>query len=314
MIIYFIYPLFLILITLVSCNPNSKTSKTQMGAISTNATEFTKADGFDDYWYSGTAELTSYELLQSRYGEAHNGKATLIFVTEKFLPDKQVKDETGRYPSSTILKLNFMKKFLTGIYPYSMMLSTFTPVNAVEGANTLKITASSQEWCGHTFSQYNLRNDKYNVVNYSYFEKEGDTKKSLPKALTEDEIWTRIRLNPEYLPKGDIKLIQSLFYNRLKHNADDVYDATASLNKDKFNGKPVMNYTIRYKHNERRLSIFFQENFPFIIEGWEESYFGMSDKSLFTTAKRISTIREKYWSKNNKQDTVLRQALGLPIY
>jgi len=35
---------------------------------------------FGDYWYTGEAELTSYELKQSRYGEIHEGHAVLIFV------------------------------------------------------------------------------------------------------------------------------------------------------------------------------------------------------------------------------------------
>ena len=46
---------------------------------------------FKDYWYSGEAELTRYELEQARYGEIHRGDAVLIFVTEDFRTDKQVK-------------------------------------------------------------------------------------------------------------------------------------------------------------------------------------------------------------------------------
>ncbi|MEM1407815.1 MAG: septum formation inhibitor Maf, partial [Bacteroidota bacterium] len=39
---------------------------------------------FNNYWYAGKAEITSYELKQSRYGEVHDGEAVLIFVTEPF--------------------------------------------------------------------------------------------------------------------------------------------------------------------------------------------------------------------------------------
>ena len=46
---------------------------------------------FSDYWYAGKAELTSYHLTQSRYGGLHDGDAVLIFVTEDFSKDKQVK-------------------------------------------------------------------------------------------------------------------------------------------------------------------------------------------------------------------------------
>ena len=39
---------------------------------------------FGDYWYQGKAELASYDLNQSRYGEIRNGHAVLIFLTEDF--------------------------------------------------------------------------------------------------------------------------------------------------------------------------------------------------------------------------------------
>ncbi len=40
---------------------------------------------FNSYWYKGTAEITSYQLSQVRYGEVHKGTAVHIFVTENFL-------------------------------------------------------------------------------------------------------------------------------------------------------------------------------------------------------------------------------------
>ncbi|MEK6765191.1 MAG: hypothetical protein AABY49_03040 [Planctomycetota bacterium] len=80
---------------------------------------------FHSYWYNYGAEITRFELEQSRYGEIHPGHAVLIFVTEPFLPDIQVKSdyETSRGKSIPVLKLNFIKRFNTGIYDYSMMKS-----------------------------------------------------------------------------------------------------------------------------------------------------------------------------------------------
>ena len=48
----------------------------------TVAHEFATSAAFDNYWHAGKAELNSYNLTQSRYGEARAGKAVLIFVTE----------------------------------------------------------------------------------------------------------------------------------------------------------------------------------------------------------------------------------------
>ncbi|MEX2379219.1 MAG: hypothetical protein WD530_00630 [Vicingaceae bacterium] len=36
---------------------------------------------FNNYWFSGNAELSSYELKEARYGEIRKGEAVLVFVT-----------------------------------------------------------------------------------------------------------------------------------------------------------------------------------------------------------------------------------------
>ena len=130
---------------------------------------------FNAYWYNNKAEIRTYKLTQSRYGELHQGTTTLIFVAQPFLKSKGVKPDTYSNSSDqvNVLKMNLLKKFGTGIYPYSMMLSTFTPLNEPQGL--IKASASGQEWCWHIFSQMNQRKDYYDVVSFSYFEEEGDT-------------------------------------------------------------------------------------------------------------------------------------------
>ena len=80
------------------------------------------------YWYNNEAEISSYALSQARYGEVHKGKAVLVYVTEPFSPDKNTKADAPSDGNISVLKLNFMKKFNTGIYPYSMMTSIFFPL------------------------------------------------------------------------------------------------------------------------------------------------------------------------------------------
>src|SRR5205085_4020736 len=127
------------------------------------------------YWTQGKAEITRYKLTQSRYGELHDGEAVLIFVTEPFSRSKQVKLDDWEHAGSDaveVLKLNFVKKFVTGVYPYSLMLSTFTPVDAAQSPRVLKTSMSAQEWCGHVFGQLNLRGNHYDSAGFSYFESE----------------------------------------------------------------------------------------------------------------------------------------------
>ena len=96
-----------------------------------------KSTGFNDYWYAGTAELSRYELEQARYGELHPGEAVMVFVSEPFDINKQVKSDNSENTTG-VLKLNFMRKFNTGIYPYSTMSSTFSPIDIKQFSTTTK--------------------------------------------------------------------------------------------------------------------------------------------------------------------------------
>jgi len=270
---------------------------------------------FKKYWYSGNAEITTYKLEQARYGEVHKGHAVLIFVTEDFSKSKHVKLDNPAARGSDavkVLKLNLVKKFNTGIYRYSIMESVFTPVNSKKNPDTLKLTSSSQEWCGNVFTQLNLDNENYNLELFSYFESEGDKKYQIEKTFLEDEIFTRIRLNPGNLPTGNISLIPSLIVSRLKHQEIKPVKAVASLNE--ISEKNEMNYSLKFPDTGRQLNITFEKNFPYEIISWEEIYksgFGNNPKELVTRAVRDKSVMLDYWNKNNTFDEVLREKMGI---
>ncbi|QNL21564.1 hypothetical protein HZR84_06315 [Hyphobacterium sp. CCMP332] len=262
-----------------------------------------------NYWYQGKAELSSYDLKQSRYGEIHKGHSVLIFVSEPFNTEKQVKaDRPASSPGTNVLKLNFTKKFSTGIYPYSLMTSVFTPINQNEYPNTLKVSTTNQDWCGHTFMQLNLDKDKYRIEQFSYFESEGDKQIEIKKVLLEDEIWNLIRLQGGNLPVGKMSIYPSTQYLRLKHKENKVFEVNARLEKD----KGINTYTLEYKN--RILSIEFENKEPFKILGWTETYLnngGAETENLTTTATLKETILLDYWNKNSVADSVYRAKLGL---
>lgn len=271
---------------------------------------------FSDYWYGGKAELTRYKLEQVRYGEIHEGDAVLIFVTEDFLADKQVKFEGGEHSDKvkSVLKLNFTRKFFTGIYPYSMMSSVFTPVDLTQP--TLKVTTTAQEWCGHTFSQLNLRKNRYEGHLYSYFQEEGDREFSLDAVMLEEEIWTKIRLRPSELPLGDIKLIPGTQFLRLRHREFGVEEARAVLEPAQdasLSSRPLSRYRIEYKDFERVLEITFEKDFPYTIVAWEERGQSGFDhpETLITRAVRTHSINGSYWNQHSVADSLLRKELGL---
>ncbi|MCH4823291.1 septum formation inhibitor Maf [Gramella lutea] len=262
---------------------------------------------FKDYWYSGTAEITSYELEQARYGEIRTGEAVLIYVTEDFLPEEQVKANSSESENISVLKLNATKKFLTGIYPYSIMQSSFYPLDGTEHA--LKVSASIQEWCGQVYTQLNNRNN-FEVTSHSYFQGEADLDFSLEKTYLENEIWNVLRIDPDSVPVGNFKMIPSLEYLRLSHKEIKAYAATGEFYTiENFNI-----YTLEYPELERVLKIYFSRGFPYSIEKWEESYpsgFGENVEILTSKAVKKAQIKTDYWNKNSNKNLPLRQKLEL---
>ena len=254
---------------------------------------------FQDYWYSGKAEITLFELKQARYGEIHSGKLFLIFVTEDFLQDKQVKNESNQSRSIPILKLNLLKKFPTGIYDYSTMTSIFTPIQTKKHPSTLKITMSSQEWCGHVYTQVNLKSFRYQVKSHSYFEKEADEEYYLPKILFEDEILNKIRLSPKSLPIGNIFIVPNILDSRLRHYNLKRENAIAIHNM----GEVYNTYIIKYKKISRKLIVQYKKTFPYEILKIEE-HLGSSTNQV-TTTNKVKTIKVDYWNKNKIKDMEL---------
>lgn len=281
---------------------NSETKKEEIKA-ETIIKSFEKHPEFNAYWYAGKAEITSYNLSQVRYGEIHEGIAVNIFVTEDFLPEKQVKADYQNEKNIPVLKLNSTKKFTTGIYPYSLMTSTFSPIDINQ--NAIKISFSAQEWCGNTFVQLNNRDD-YQIQFYSYFESNADRKINLKKDILENELWSQLRISPENLPVGKLEIIPSFEYLGLNHKEFKAYTANAKLEeKDGF-----LHYSIHYPNLKRTLSIKATKDFPYTIESWEETIFSRG-KTLTTKAEKIKTIQSTYWSKNGVADVEERKELGL---
>ena len=302
----YLIPIVFVAILLLSAFPNNKKS--------TVVTTPTTVDNskFDDYWYQGKAEITSYELKQARYGEIRTGSAVFVFVTEPFSKSKQVKlNSTSRNEDDVVkvLKMNFTKKFTTGIYDYSILQSILTPIDLNNYKHSIKVTTSLQEWCGHTYTQLNLQAYKYKVLLNSYFETEGDQEYQIEQAMLEDEIWNLIRISPNDLPIGDIQLIPNTATARLRHTVLDVENAFATLNENKAN-KKLITYTIEFTESQRTLSIDYYNKFPHEIESWTETYID-NGKELSTTATRIKTILSDYWSKYRVKDESIRQELGL---
>ncbi len=297
-------------LAIIACKEKPAKIVANIAMASTTDTPLSKKEissDFKQYWYAGEAEISSYKLEQARYGEMREGNAVLIYVTEPFHNTKQVKADQFHKNNIPVLKLNTTKNYLTGIYPYAIMSSSFYPVH--NNQHALKLAFSSQEWCGQVYAQLNNRK-KFDIVSHSYFESEGDQHITLQKHTLENELWNQLRIDPKSLPTGAIKVIPSLEYIRLSHKTLKAYSATATLN----NEADISSYKITYPELNRELTINFKTTFPYTIESWTESFksgFGSKAKIMTSTATKIKTIKSPYWKKNSNSYLPLRDTLGL---
>ena len=260
------------------------------------------ANPVQDFWFNG-AEINRYELSQVRYGANHPGHVEFVFVTEPFLIDKQVKDESGTGNSTDVLKLNALRTFNTGIYSYRTMTSTFRPIDLDRFPHALKTNTSVQDWCGQVFQQVNRREDGWRGRFFSYFEGEGDQRFELPDAWLEDELWLLIRLDPSRLPQGKIEVIPGALHTRFAHQPVEIMAAFGALKT----GSKLSTYTLRYPEQARTLTIGFDTEFPHIIRGWSDT----SPQGTTTATLKDRIMNSDYWSQNQPKDRKNRGRLGL---
>tara|TARA_A100000171_G_C2140375_1_gene154986 strand:+ start:13549 stop:14460 length:912 start_codon:yes stop_codon:yes gene_type:complete len=294
----------LVCVSIVSCKksegnliPNSETTAKEKPSKDKKRT---LSEDFKNYWYAGEAEITSYKLIQDRYGELREGTAVNIFVTEDFLQKEQVKADVPSEENIPVLKLNQTKKYVTGIYPYAVMTSIFTPTNSKN--NAIKISHSMQEWCGQVYVQLNNRND-FKIQSHSYFEGEADQEFTMEKTWLESDLWNYIRINPSTLPAGDFSMIPSFEYFRMSHTKMEAYEASASVTV----GDSISNYEVVYPSLKRKLKIYFSSTFPYTIERWEETH----ANGNITSAEKMKRIKTAYWNQNSTKFEFLRDSLRL---
>jgi hypothetical protein len=192
------------------------------------------------------------------------------------------------------------------------MRSVFTPIDHESFPNTLKVSHTAQDWCGHSFTQLNRRGKGYELHQFSYFQNEGDETIDLPIAMLEDELWNRIRLDLPVATES-INLIPALDHIRMRHLITKAYEAKLTQDIDPTHPERKIT-TVQYVGIDRNLRIVSERDFPHRILEWQEtvsSGFGSKAKKLTTTATLSHTRNSAYWSENSKSDSSLRKEFGL---
>lgn len=278
---------------------------------------------FWPHWGDGLAEVNGYRLTQPRYGEKRHGTAVHIFVTETFSDSARVKSDPGKHPPTDefpVLKLNEIKKFQTGIYPYSVMTSAFAHVEpraSFAAGDLTKLTFSSQEWCGHVFEEMRFDAKEIRDQRLSYFDGEGTELKTLPRkagGVSADALPIRLRqVLGEWVAPGQSKTVDflpSLTYTRLQHKTLEWSKATVSRAVSP-QTLTVPAGTFEVEQWEVKAEVgpsttwWLEKAYPHRIIGWEGSD---GERAELTGSKRIP-----YWQLNKPGDEAHLQDLGLSV-
>ena len=254
--------------------------------------------------------MSGYRITTNRYGEPRQGELVLIYVTEPHDGRILIKDDAvDKVNKVNMLKLNVSLKFRTGIYPYSLMTSIFSPVDTArrERFAPAKISFSAQEWCGHVYQVWKPTPGGFSSEVRSYFASEGDKTETVPTkpdALYEDALLIQLReldgaFNQKKNWSGDF--VPSIWTFRKGHRAARPIDGTIVRSTAEFNGKAVTLFEIAYAQVKRK--VYVEREFPRRILGWTTN-----DGEQATLLK---TARLPYWQLNHLGNESYLKEIGL---
>lgn len=276
---------------------------------------------FWSYWGDGKAEINSYTVVQSRYNQPRKATLVMIYVTEPFNLSKQVKSDNSNDKDPNIisvLKLNKMKKFQTGIYDYTLMTSVFTPVNTYsigknhfDGGAPLKVNFSAHEWCGISTHQLNRTEQGMNSRQLSYFESEGDKFENLKsdnQTIFADNLFIAVREVLAALPAGNYTYYPTLEYCRLFHKPLTSVNATIQKADSKIT---VGNSSVNVTHWTITAG---SQIWTFDVEKESSrkilTYEFRNDSQVIESGKLIKSVRLPYWKLNQNGDEKYLRQIG----
>jgi hypothetical protein len=196
------FTLFFAAVFLAACTlptpPPQEKAEVSPAAPSASDAEvlFDAAWATDPLWDDGQAEVTLYDARRSQYGKIESYEALFIVVKEDFNRALLVKADPpyDNKPLLPVLKLNAVHSYWTDNYPYQFMASVF--VRRDDPTRLVKLTLSSQEWCGNTFKEVKTAGGQSELIYHSYFDGQGDGRRPLdlrPGDLLEDQLPLALR-------------------------------------------------------------------------------------------------------------------------
>jgi hypothetical protein len=217
---------------------------------------------FTDYWKNGKSETTKYDLKEDSISV---GEGSLTFNIDYV-------EGINKTDSIQVLHSDFTGKIQKENYDYSAMTSAYLPLNLTLRPHAMKVINSVQEPSGNSFLELSQIPKSYEIITKNTFKEKMKEHFISERKNLEDELWAKIRMNPNDLPTGDIEIIPSFAYWQSVRKSPNVYEAKAELKEylgTEFIGKKLKTYTLDYPDLKRNLSIVFEGEFPFEIVGWK---------------------------------------------
>lgn len=270
----------------------------------------TASPAFWDHWGDGRAELSGYHVTLDRYGEARNAELSLIYVTEPHDRRTWVKDDGAEAPDRVeVLKLIRSMHFFTGIYPYNVMASTFSPVDewTDERFRPVRLNLDVQEWCGSVTHRVLPGAGRLRSIRLSYFADEGETRREIgvPEGtLYEDGLLIQLReLDGPFYDGGAWEgfLVRELWSLRTGHRSIEPVPARIDRTDATRDGEPVTRFRLETRGYWRTYDV--ETAPPRRVLAWETS--------TGERAEILGTERLAYWTLNARGDEQHRGALGL---
>lgn len=277
-----------------------------------SAPQSTASSAFWKVWGDGKAEMNSYRAKVPRYGEIRDAELVLIYVTEPMHRKTWIKDDNAEESNRiSVLKLNISQKFVTGLYPYSVMTSVFSPVDhwRKERFSPAKLTLSVQEWCGHVYGSVWPAQDRYLHQGNSYFASEGEFREDIKVSgshLYEDALLIQLRELEGPLVQGKPWtgwVIPSLWRNRKEHQPLRPQRATLTRQRLEKSGQVLNQFVLTFTENGFTRTYEVETTGSRRMMGWRSS-----DGEHVVLHK---SLRMPYWNLNSNHSRPYRKKLGL---
>jgi hypothetical protein len=273
---------------------------------------------FEALWYDGQAEVSGYRWKGSRYGELRTGEAVAIFVTEPLGAKEHVKvDRPAEYRGDvlTVLKLNLVRDFQTGVYDYHTMVSAFV---GVDDFRPLKQAFSSAEWCGQVYEELDVRAGGVTLDVRSYFQGESvrKTLETKPDGLVGDQLLVWLRgLRGHVLAPGETRRLPYLtdpFERRLRHREAEWGELaiTRAAGPASVTVPAGTFAALRYRleaSDGRTGVVELEEAHPHRLLTWSWA----RDGEVLDSAELTGSRRMKYWELQAEGEERLRRDIGL---